>query len=146
MLDANEHLQRSLWGEGKQVLKELDKFIEARGLLRGDSTSAGDVRQKNVYVTFARQLRDIAGNIKAVNDATVLLARDYMPFIDVPDVVGMTQVNAETAIALAGFVSPNVATREDAGPAGLVLQVSPEAGTPFASSRQITIVVSVPIV
>ncbi|MDG4583601.1 MAG: IPTL-CTERM sorting domain-containing protein [Candidatus Competibacter sp.] len=64
------------------------------------------------------------------------------PPVNVPNVVGLTQAAATTAITNAGLVLGTVTTQSNAAPAGQVISQNPAAGASVAAGSAVDIVVS----
>jgi serine/threonine-protein kinase len=63
---------------------------------------------------------------------------------EIPDVVDLSQEDAEQAIRDAGFVPDVITDANSTKPAGTVFRQSPAAGEPAAEGTTVTIVVSAP--
>ena len=63
--------------------------------------------------------------------------------VQVPNVVGESQVQAKADLANAGFVPAVILAVTDAVPAGTVISQKPDAGTSFGQNKTVTITVAV---
>jgi serine/threonine-protein kinase len=61
----------------------------------------------------------------------------------VPNVLGLTEADARTALQAAGVPLANVSTQESPGPVGIVLSQTPAAGTAVTSTTTVSLVVSI---
>jgi serine/threonine-protein kinase len=86
-----------------------------------------------------------AGQQAAADTAVTLQVSGGAADIEVPDVVGDTQADAQAQLTAAGFTNVTVTTTTapDPGDVGLVLSVNPAAGTEVPAAQQITLTVGV---
>lgn len=85
----------------------------------------------------------VAGTLVALGSAVNLVIAGTPVTVTVPDVVGLTQSNAETAITNAGLVVGTISTASsDTVAAGDVISQNPLAGTSVAQGSAVNLVVS----
>jgi len=82
-----------------------------------------------------------AGEQVACQSVVVMLVSQGANLVPVPDVVGLDEADAETAIREARLI-PNVETRDADEPEGTVIDQSPAPGTEIRPRSEVTIVVS----
>ena len=85
----------------------------------------------------------VAGTLVALGSAVNLVVAGAPVFVTVPDVVGLAQVDAESAIVAAGLIVGTVTTTSsDTVPAGDVISQNPLAGASAAQGSAVDLVVS----
>ena len=119
------------------IVNEVDKYFDqfTTQAKQGANTTIGD------YLT---ELEGHVADVRTVYDATEELADDLQPPVIMPDVVGMTQANAEAAISGAGWtVSPVVQQKSSLETPGTVIRQFPAPGTKWSRSEPVTITVAI---
>ena len=88
--------------------------------------------------------RDLAGNIGTSADVVVTVSNAVAPvFVQVPNVVGRPQLDAQTRLAAAGFASAINTAHSANVKAGRVISQTPAGGTSAAKGSTVTLLVSV---
>jgi hypothetical protein len=118
----------------------------AGGIITGADLAVGEIAEDHSPLVPGGHVisqSPVAGTIAKIGDPVDLVISLGEHRVAVPNVAGMTQTDAEAALAAAGFVAGNVTeTHDGATAAGLVCRTNPAAGILFPYGSEIDLYIS----
>jgi len=141
MLDINKPLLKltiaEVQGLANNMLENIS-ITESQGDRLKPTAQEDDVESLK---RFASQIKRAGRHLEDVQDSLVELADDYLPSIIMPDVSGMTEAEALTAIGEAQFTKTVqvLYVEDEEASSGDIVRQRPKALQPSASTRAVKI-------